>query len=586
MRNVMKYLGIMSVSLACAGPLFATSVQPFAGVTVVQQSVVTVKGQVVDEKGEPIIGANVIVEGTTNGMITDLDGNFSLQCPVGSTLKTSYIGYLARTVKVTGNMNALKITLKEDTETLDEVVVVGYGTMKKSDLTGSVASVNAEEMMKRNPVNLGQGLQGAAAGVSVIRSSGDPEGGFSIRIRGVATVNGSADPLYVVDGVQVGTSIDFLNPNDVESIEILKDASATAIYGTRGANGVIMITTKNGGKGKAKVNFSANYALQFNSNKIDVADAGLFASAVRSAVKNDGIAMTNLAYGEDYIGRLNSIDWQDEMSRTALQQNYNLSASGGSENTQANLSLGYLNNQGIVIESNFKRLTARANITHKVKDFLHVGLNLNYAHSEKMGGGNLRNYAQAIPTMDYVEDGVFYSMPIVLPDGTWGHYKKEGNGDVNKGADNLVAAAKTADSINKWDRLLASAFLQLDLYKGLTFKTIASYNYYTKGYNGYTAYNDRTFGTQDRKDSFSLNQSQSTSLGLEAFLNYDWSNEHHRVSAMAGFSTSDTNGAWLNSSANDFPADNIRKISLTNDPSSKQTDGGLDLKTLNSATLL
>lgn len=374
MRNVMKYLGIMSVSLACAGPLFATSVQPFAGVTVVQQSVVTVKGQVVDEKGEPIIGANVIVEGTTNGMITDLDGNFSLQCPVGSTLKTSYIGYLARTVKVTGNMNALKITLKEDTETLDEVVVVGYGTMKKSDLTGSVASVNAEEMMKRNPVNLGQGLQGAAAGVSVIRSSGDPEGGFSIRIRGVATVNGSADPLYVVDGV-------------------------------------------------------------------------------------------------------------------------------------------------------------------------------------------------------------FYSMPIVLPDGTWGHYKKEGNGDVNKGADNLVAAAKTADSINKWDRLLASAFLQLDLYKGLTFKTIASYNYYTKGYNGYTAYNDRTFGTQDRKDSFSLNQSQSTSLGLEAFLNYDWSNEHHRVSAMAGFSTSDTNGAWLNSSANDFPADNIRKISLTNDPSSKQTDGGLDLKT-------
>ena len=130
MRNVMKYLGIMSVSLACAGPLFATSVQPFAGVTVVQQSVVTVKGQVVDEKGEPIIGANVIVEGTTNGMITDLDGNFSLQCPVGSTLKTSYIGYLARTVKVTGNMNALKITLKEDTETLDEVVVVGYGTMR------------------------------------------------------------------------------------------------------------------------------------------------------------------------------------------------------------------------------------------------------------------------------------------------------------------------------------------------------------------------------------------------------------------------------------------------------------------------
>ena len=149
-----------------------------------------------------------------------------------------------------------------------------------------------------------------------------------------------------MDGVQVGTSIDFLNPNDVESIEILKDASATAIYGTRGANGVIMITTKNGSKGKAQVNFSANYSLQFNNNKIDVADADLFAKAVRESCRN-GSVMTNLAFGEEYIGKLNSIDWQDEMSRTALQQNYNLSASGGTEATQANLSVGYLNNEGI-----------------------------------------------------------------------------------------------------------------------------------------------------------------------------------------------------------------------------------------------
>lgn len=176
MRNVMKYLGAMSIACTLGAPLFASGIQPLASVTVVQQSEVTVRGQVVDEAGEPIIGANVVVEGTTNGMITDLDGNFSLKCPAGSTLKASYIGYLSRSVKVTANMPALKITLKEDAETLEEVVVVGYGTMKKSDLTGSVASVNAEEMMKRNPVNLGQGLQGAAAGVTVIRSSGDPEG--------------------------------------------------------------------------------------------------------------------------------------------------------------------------------------------------------------------------------------------------------------------------------------------------------------------------------------------------------------------------------------------------------------------------
>ncbi len=576
MRNAMKYLGILSALLTCAGPLFATDTQPSDGVNVVQQSVVTVKGQVVDENGDPVIGANVIVEGTTNGVITDVNGNFSLQCAVGSTLRASYIGYLSRSANVTAS-GVVKIILREDSEALDEVVVIGYGSMKKSDLTGSVASVNMDEMMKRNPVNLGQGLQGAAAGVTVTRTSGDPEGGYSIRIRGVATVNGSAEPLYVVDGVQVGTSIDFLNPNDVESIEILKDASATAIYGTRGANGVIMITTKTG-KGKAQVNFSANFAAQFLTNTLDVADADMFTSAVRTAIKNDGTTMTNLAYSEDYIGKLNNIDWQDEMSRTALQQNYNLSASGGNDNTQATLSVGYLNNQGIVIESSYKRLTARASVTHKVKDFLHLGLNLNYTHGEKRGSGNLRTYAQAIPTMDYVEDGVFYSMPIVLPDGSWGHYKKEANGDVPKGADNLVAAARTADSVSKWDRMLASATLQLDLYKGLTFKTIASYNYYTTGSNTYTAYHERTYGSESNPDQFSLNQSQSSTLGLETFLNYDWSNDHHRVSAMAGFSASESNGSWLNTSAKDFPAANIRSISLTNDPSSKTTDGGLDLK--------
>jgi TonB-linked SusC/RagA family outer membrane protein len=167
-----------------------------------------------------------------------------------------------------------------------------------------------------------------------------------------------------------------------------------------------------------------------------------------------------------------------------------------------------------------------------------------------------------------------------LPDGSWGHYKQESDGDINKGADNLVAAAKTrTDQISKWDRLVASAFLQLDIAKGLTFKAIGSYNYSTSGYDGYTPYNPRTFGSKDRKDSYSINQNQNSEIALESFVNYDWSNDHHRVSAMAGFSVSDTDGVWLNTSASDFPADNIRQISLTNDPSSKTTNGGRDLKT-------
>ncbi|MCD8093688.1 MAG: TonB-dependent receptor plug domain-containing protein [Bacteroides sp.] len=211
------------------------------------QQVEEIHGLIVDTSGTPIIGASVLQVGTTNGVTSDLDGKFTLRVPLGSTLKISYIGYTSVEVKAAKDM---KITLREDTELLDEVVVVGYGTVKKSDVTGSVVSVNSKDMMKRNPLNLGEGLQGAAAGVSVVRNSGDPEGGVTIRIRGVATVNNSADPLYVVDGVQVGSSIEFINPNDVESIEILKDASATAIYGSKGANGVIMITTKKGSQGK------------------------------------------------------------------------------------------------------------------------------------------------------------------------------------------------------------------------------------------------------------------------------------------------------------------------------------------------
>ena len=415
----------------CAFPVVATGNTPDPYAVSAEQSTITVKGKVVDTAGGPIAGASVIEAGTTNGTFTDGEGTFTITVMEGATLEAGFLGFITKAAKVTGTN--MTFVLDEDVEVLEETVVIGYGTLKKSDLSGSVVSVSAEDMEKRNPSNLGVGLQGIAPGVQVIRSSGDPEGGFSIRIRGVATVNGSADPLYVVDGVQVGSSIDFLNPSDVESIEILKDASATAIYGTKGANGVVLVTTKKGGKGKTNLNISANVGVQFNANHLEMADADLFTSAVRTAVKDDNIAMTNLAYSEQYKGKLNNINWQNEVTRPALRQKYDVSASGGNENTQANISFGYLNNEGIILNSFFNRITARANVTHKIKNFIHVGANIQYTHNERTGGGNLRNIAAAIPTMDYVEDGKFYSMPIKLADGSWGHYKKEGNGDVPKG---------------------------------------------------------------------------------------------------------------------------------------------------------
>lgn len=415
-----------------------------------QQSTVKIKGNITDVNGEPIIGANVLVKGSTVGMISDIDGNFSLDVPETGVLQISYIGYITQEIKLIPGRKDYKIILKEDAETLEEVVVVGYGTVKKTDVTGSVTSVKSEEMMKRNPISLGQGLQGAAAGVSVMRTSGDPEGGVSIRIRGVATVNGSADPLYVVDGVQVGTSVDFLNPADVESIEILKDASATAIYGSQGANGVILITTKPGTKGHTSLKFTANFGLQTLSQKLDVANAAEFVTGMRIAKANDNAVFTNKAWeNPEFTNRLNSIDWQDVMSRTALQQNYNLSVSGGSEKTQSRLSLGYLDNEGIIVNSYFKRFSARVNVTHKVKDFIRAGVSVAYVHAEKTGGGNLFTYAKTIPTMDDVDDnGNLINVPVQYPDGTWGHFKQEGNGDVNKSQDNPYAAAMTADYLN------------------------------------------------------------------------------------------------------------------------------------------
>lgn len=543
-----------------------------------QQSTVKIKGHITDVSGEPIIGANVLVKGSTIGMISDIDGNFALDVPETGVLQVSYIGYITQEIKLVPGKKDYKIVLKEDAEALEEVVVVGYGTVRKTDVTGSVTSVKSDEMMKRNPISLGQGLQGAAAGVSVMRTSGDPEGGVSIRIRGVATVNGSADPLYVVDGVQVGTSIDFLNPADVESIEILKDASATAIYGSQGANGVILITTKPGVKGHTSLKFTANFGLQTLSQKLDVANAATFVEGIRGAKQNDDAVFTNKAWENPaFTNKLNSIDWQDVMSRTALQQNYNLSASGGSEKTQSRLSVGYLNNEGIIVNSYFKRLTARANINHKVKDFIRVGLNIAYVHAEKTGGGNLFTYARTIPTMDDTDaDGNLVNVPVQYPDGTWGHFKQEGNGDVSKSQDNPYAAAMTADYLNKYNRVVTSATLEVDILKGLMFKTIGSYNYYGSAYDNYTAYNDRTYLGKDRPDSFSLSSSEGNSLGLESYFTYDLKLKSHRINLMAGYSVSDYKSTDLNASAQNMVAETIRNIGLTKDMNTITGGGGFN----------
>lgn len=554
---------------------------------------------------EPIIGASVVVKGSSKGTITDLDGTFQIMVDADATLVISYIGYVKQEIPLNGK-TSLSVILKEDTEMLDDVIVIGYGSMKKSDLSGSVASVDRESFMKKNPINVAQGLQGAAAGVIVTGTSGKPGAVPTVRVRGVATINGTADPLYVVDGVQVGTDVSYLNPSDIESMEVLKDASATAIYGSAGANGVIMITTKQGSKGRTQLDISANWGIQQAANSLDVLDADGFSQALRIARSADGGTPSGKIFNAEYDGRRKSIDWQDEMSRIALTQQYNISASGGNENTQSLISVSYLDQDGVVVNSNYERITARANVTHKIKDFITMGGDVNYVHERSYGtdgmsvstsgltSTNLRYAAALVPTMDYIDDatGAYVSPNIVNPDGTFGTYPQGAAGSqehINK--DNVYALQQQIGSYTRVNRVRANAYLDIKLFKGLSFRTIGSYSHYARDYGEYgiphVRYNQvngewkelRGVGNTEDRDVFILNPAESTNMSLESYFTYHWNNDNHDLTLMAGNTVSKGFGSHTYVRAYDFPTDNIRDISLTNDQTSRWADGGLDLET-------
>ncbi|MBQ9212487.1 MAG: SusC/RagA family TonB-linked outer membrane protein, partial [Bacteroidales bacterium] len=400
---------------------------------------IRVSGKVLDADSEPLPGVNVVQTGTTNGTITDIDGNYSIEVPSDASLTFSYIGYNNHVENVNGRTSLPPITLKSDDKEIEQVVVVGYGTMKKSDVSGSVVSVDTKDMMKRAPANVNQGLQGAAAGVMVTAQDGSPDGNSQVRIRGVATINGSAAPLYVVDGVQVGTDANFLNPSDIQSIEVLKDASATAIYGAAGANGVIMITTKHGEKGKARFDFSADFGLQYLPYKLDVCGVDQYAANLRQARKNDmgadyseATALNNQIWAEKYDGQRHLIDWQDELTNVGFKQSYNMSVAGGNENTQAMFSASYLKNKGIIQNTNYERLTSRVNVKSKITDFLEAGGDLNYVYTRSngsnfgasMNNNNLsshRDLAYMCPTMDFIDaNGNYVQARLENADGTYG----------------------------------------------------------------------------------------------------------------------------------------------------------------------
>ncbi len=566
---------------------------------------VTVSGSVIDMQGEPIPGASIRESGTRNAAVTDADGRYAINVvDANAILNVSFIGYQSQTVRIAGR-RLVTITLEDDETALKDIVIVGYGTMKKSDLTGAVSVIDTKEMMKRVPTNIAQALQGAAAGVYVSQQDGAPDANAQIRIRGYGTINGISQPLYVVDGVKVGTNANFLLPTDIETVEVLKDASATAIYGSEGANGVVMITTKHGQAGRTQVQFNADFGVGTLPYKLDVISVDELAKCIRNARINDNATWANKVWNEEYDGKRNNIDWQDQMTQAAIKQQYSVSVLGGNEKTQYNFSVGYLDNKGLIVNTGYQRLTGRVGVRSNLTDFLEVGGDVNFARAESHGsnkglGNNVnlsshRDIAYMTPTLDYVDQatGQLINVNVVNPDGSYGYALSNGTNGWEGNTSlmgNIYASQMEQRRTDAYNRLSASAYADLRFFKGLNYHITGAYTFtgtdndkptggrrrfnYINGALTEVAYD----GTNTYDFSLGLRQEYVTTL--EHYLTYKLETDHHSLSVMFGNSLSKTKGSTVNASGVDLPASTIRDTNLSRDPT-KATGSGRFTKEVN-----
>ncbi len=435
------------------------------------------RGRVIDGRGEPLPGVSVVVKNTTTGTVTTQDGNYSVSIPGdNNTLVFSYIGYVSQEVSINGK-TTIDITLTDDLQSLEEVVVVGYGTVKKSDLTGSVVSVSSADLKAIPATTFDQALQGRAAGVQVVQATGAPGGGTNIRIRGTSSVNASSEPLYVIDGMLINSNsgetsiggrgpalnpLATINPSDIESIEILKDASATAIYGSRAANGVILVTTKKGKSGKASVAFETYYGVQTVTKKLNLLNASQFGELVNEANRNAGLAPVypNPAqFGE-------GTNWQNELFRQAPIANYQVSVNGGNDKTQYAVGGGYFTQNGVVTGSDLNRYSFRLNLTTDVTSKLKVGANLSYNQTTNNG---------VLTGPGAVVQGVVYNallfnpiQPVYDPTRPGGYTFQHDRRDAIA---NPIAEAKEYIAITRTSRILSNVFAEYKIIDGLTLRS-------------------------------------------------------------------------------------------------------------------
>ncbi len=471
-----------------------------------QDEVVNIKGTVVDTTGAPLTGVTIIVIGTKKATLSDAEGNFLISCPVNSILKFSYLGYKAIELQASNNM---RVVMEEEKINLDEVVVVGigYGTMRKKDLTGSISSVSSDKFTKGVITTSEQLIQGKLAGVTVMRTSGDPSVGASVRLRGGTSLTAGNSPLYVIDGVP-GADINTLSPNDIESIDVLKDASAAAIYGSRGANGVIIVTTKKAKEGIARTEYSSYIAMSQSAKNYDMLSANQWREYVR---KN------NITGAVDYGA---NTDWQKEIQRTAYTQYHNLSMDGATNNLAYRASLNYLDNQGIVIENYLKRLGGSININHKT---LNNKLNLDFNISS--------NFDKYRPTDAFVFQRTLNlnpTIPVNNPDGSFSEVE-------GLGYENPVAFINNRSQAETRNRFLGYIRSDLELLNGLHWVTNISYSLNKHDYSFYVNSLDRAEGIsvkgrgQKSADEYSNQQ-------LECYLTYEKNLGEHFLNIMGGYS--------------------------------------------------
>ena len=514
--------------------------------------------------GEALIGVSVQVkERPQAGTITDFEGRYSLQVKSNETIVFSYIGFKPQEVKA--SKTVINVEMEEDSEILDEVVVVGYGTMKRSDLTGSVVSVGEDEIKQSIVTSLDQALQSKAAGVSVTQNSGTPGGGISVSIRGINSLNGN-EPLYVIDGVAISGNnnsnssvLSSINPSDVVSMEILKDASATAIYGSRASNGVVLITTKQGQAGKTRISYEGYYGLQQLPKKLGVMN-------LREYAEYQNLRAEVIGFGEraefadiSLLGE--GTDWQGEIFQNASMHNHQLNISGGNDNVKYSISAGYLSQEGIAIGSDFERFSARVNMDNKITKWLSTGLRASVAQTTQnntIDSGNIiRTAIEQLP-----------DTPARNPDGSWGAQAENMYGTYFS---NPVAEALMRENYNRGLQMYVDFFTDVTLWKGLVFRAEYAGNYYYS--NSYTYTPSYDYGHYVQSSTGSRGANNGSNWTLKTYLTYNGTFGKHNVSVMAGHEAQENSYETLYASRDNYLFNTIHELNMGDSSTAKNSSG-------------